>query len=339
MLAHPGLLLPIVVNLFSSTIERPGAKSAFESAFRNRTSTSINPERLMKIKDVPCLIIWGKKDNLIPIDHIDKFKQILSDAEVIEIEDAGHSPHLEKTAIVYYKISMFLQGNSNTQAMSLDESSSEKNKEIIVMKMDYMSDLYQNQLNANKVKFEKVFEQTSETFSGIRNTVLSTVTFSIPVLFALAAVFEEFTGMQLIMCIIFVAVIGLAVYLFSTYSKHMKTSAFLKILKAFHDGYTTTNFMRGFIHAPSVIEQLSENQLYFLTNYYVMVRGGIAKKIRDTIEKNMSEREIYGESERQLYTILIHNATKLYKENKNYIPKILKDFDKSSSSISIEITT
>ena len=108
MLAHPGLLPPIVVDIFSSTIERPGAKLAFESAFRNSTSTSINPEELMKIKDVPCLIIWGKKDNLIPIDHIDKFKQILSDAEVIKIEDAGHSPHLEKTAIIYHKISTFL---------------------------------------------------------------------------------------------------------------------------------------------------------------------------------------------------------------------------------------
>ncbi len=108
LMAEPFRLLPIVIDIFISVIEKPGAKHAFESAFRNSTTTSINTKRLEKIKDLPCLIIWGEKDNLIPLDHINRFKQILKDAATIVIPDAGHSPFIEKPAIVYQKLLTFL---------------------------------------------------------------------------------------------------------------------------------------------------------------------------------------------------------------------------------------
>ena len=108
LMAEPFRLLPIIIDIFISVIEKPGAKHAFESAFRNSTTTSINMEELEKIKDLRCLLMWGEKDNLIPLDHINKFKQILTDAEMIVIADAGHSPFVEKTAIVYQKLLTFL---------------------------------------------------------------------------------------------------------------------------------------------------------------------------------------------------------------------------------------
>jgi 2-hydroxy-6-oxonona-2,4-dienedioate hydrolase len=108
LMSQPFRLLPIIIDMFISVIEKPGAKYAFESAFRSSTTTSINMERLEKIKDLPCLIIWGEKDDLIPLKHIDRFRQILKDAETIVIDDAGHSPFVEKTAIVYQKLLTFL---------------------------------------------------------------------------------------------------------------------------------------------------------------------------------------------------------------------------------------
>ena len=111
LLAVPSRLLPVIVDIFILVIEKPGAKHAFESAFRNSTTTSINLERLKQIKDIPCLIIWGEKDNLIPVDHINKFGQILKDAKLMVIADAGHSPFVEKTAIVYQRLLTFLIGN------------------------------------------------------------------------------------------------------------------------------------------------------------------------------------------------------------------------------------
>lgn len=108
LLADPSRLLPIIVDIFVAIIEKPGAKHAFESAFRNSTSTSLSLEKLRQIKDIPCLLIWGEKDNLIPTNHVNKFNQILKDAKVIMIADAGHSPFVEKPAIVYQKLFSFL---------------------------------------------------------------------------------------------------------------------------------------------------------------------------------------------------------------------------------------
>ena len=53
LFANPFLLLPIIVDIFISVIEKPGAKHAFESAFRNSTTTSIDLDRLKQIKDIP----------------------------------------------------------------------------------------------------------------------------------------------------------------------------------------------------------------------------------------------------------------------------------------------
>jgi 2-hydroxy-6-oxonona-2,4-dienedioate hydrolase len=108
LFANPFLLLPIIVDLFISVIEKPGAKHAFESAFRNSTTASIDLDRLKKIKDIPSLIIWGDKDNLIPSRYAINFKQILSNSQFVMIPDAGHSPFVEKTAIVYQKLLIFL---------------------------------------------------------------------------------------------------------------------------------------------------------------------------------------------------------------------------------------
>ncbi|MGD1834186.1 MAG: alpha/beta fold hydrolase [Nitrososphaeraceae archaeon] len=108
LLSEPSRLLPVIVHFFIAVIEKPGAKHAFKSAFENSTTTTLDLEKLKKIKDISCLLIWGKKDNLIPVDHIYKFSKILIDAKLLIIDDAGHSPYIEKTAIVYHKLIAFL---------------------------------------------------------------------------------------------------------------------------------------------------------------------------------------------------------------------------------------
>ena len=50
----------------------------------------------------------GGKNYILSLDHVDKFKQILKDAEMIVVSDAGHSPFIEKTAMVYQKLLIFL---------------------------------------------------------------------------------------------------------------------------------------------------------------------------------------------------------------------------------------
>ena len=107
--SDPSRLLPIIVDFFIYFIEKPGALEAFESAFMNSTSTSIDSNQIRKINNIRLLIIWGEEDKLIPVSFAEQFKQLLSTAEIEIIKDAGHAPFVEKPAIVYQRLIDFLK--------------------------------------------------------------------------------------------------------------------------------------------------------------------------------------------------------------------------------------
>ena len=77
LVSQPWRVLPAVINTFITRINSPGAKYAFESAYKNSTTTQIDLSRLKSIEDIPTLIIWGKNDNLIPIEHSDHSNKFL----------------------------------------------------------------------------------------------------------------------------------------------------------------------------------------------------------------------------------------------------------------------
>jgi pimeloyl-ACP methyl ester carboxylesterase len=114
MHASPSRLLPIGVDLFEHVIEKQGARQAFESSFKNSTTTQIKPEGFKAIQDIQCLVLWGEKDNLIPVRYCDRFRERLPRAKYEIIQDAGHAPFVEKTALFYQKLTAFLNhGNVN----------------------------------------------------------------------------------------------------------------------------------------------------------------------------------------------------------------------------------
>ena len=100
LVAQSWRVIPILVDNFINWINRPGAMHAFESAFLNSTNTQIGLHRLKGIQDVPTLIIWGKNDNLIPVEHSKLFEQTINNSLLEIIEDAGHAPYAENPAIV-----------------------------------------------------------------------------------------------------------------------------------------------------------------------------------------------------------------------------------------------
>ena len=110
MYAHPSYMPPIVVKIFNDIIKQEGARYAFEKAFHNSTTTKIDAQGFMQIQDIPCLIIWGALDQVIPIDYFEKFKEEdkLPEATYERIEGVGHAPFVERTALVYEKIRTFL---------------------------------------------------------------------------------------------------------------------------------------------------------------------------------------------------------------------------------------
>jgi 2-hydroxy-6-oxonona-2,4-dienedioate hydrolase len=109
LVAQSWRVFPILVEVFINRINRPGAKHAFESAFLNSTTTQIGLHRLKEIRDIRSLIIWGKSDNLIPVEHSRLFGQTIENSVLEIVEDAGHAPFAEKPAIFSEILHDFLE--------------------------------------------------------------------------------------------------------------------------------------------------------------------------------------------------------------------------------------
>jgi pimeloyl-ACP methyl ester carboxylesterase len=73
---------------------------------RNRIATSHlawNPyfhdpklvERLHRIS-APTVVIWGSEDRLLPVTHAQRWQELIGDARIELIADAGHLPHIEQ---------------------------------------------------------------------------------------------------------------------------------------------------------------------------------------------------------------------------------------------------
>ena len=184
------------------------------------------------------------------------------------------------------------------------------------MKIDeiYRSlDNYHDQLNANKEKFETIYNENISSTTDIRNIILTIITFFAGFLVAFIDLenFKEFFQSNLMYILIVLAIGGLIVYIIFSIKKRVQRKNLLKILKEFHDGFTTISFMKGLLDRISLGFENLDDQIDELDNYYTMVKGGIAFQIRREITKSLKEEEIYGTKEYVLYNILIYKAYKL----------------------------
>ena len=58
----------------------------------------------------PTLIIWGRQDNIVPVEHANRFKRDLPNSQLIIYEDCGHVPMLEHPDRVAKDVDVFLSG-------------------------------------------------------------------------------------------------------------------------------------------------------------------------------------------------------------------------------------
>ncbi len=107
MVADPVRIPEVLVDGFIYKMHQTGAKHAFKSAYENSVNTQIGIDRLGQIK-APTLIIWGKRDELIPLEYLQTFQESIDGSEVAIVEDAGHAPFAEKPAIICELLHKFL---------------------------------------------------------------------------------------------------------------------------------------------------------------------------------------------------------------------------------------
>ena len=76
-------------------------------------------DRLDDVK-VPVLLVWGREDNLVPVEDAGEFERLIPDARKVILEDTGHVPMLERPETFNELVVEFLQDDALAGPVGVD---------------------------------------------------------------------------------------------------------------------------------------------------------------------------------------------------------------------------
>ena len=97
---------PSYADITFKRLSLPGAKEAFISALKGSARAQRYNNQLEKI-DTSMLLIWGKKDRMIPLKFIRPFMEH-GNSRIIIFENCGHRPHVENPRLFNKVVKDFL---------------------------------------------------------------------------------------------------------------------------------------------------------------------------------------------------------------------------------------
>lgn len=76
---------------------------------------TVNQDLVEFMKDIKCptLLMYGKKDNVTPIDVGYKINSYIKDSRIVLLEECGHFPYLERPGYFLLILNCFLLGENN----------------------------------------------------------------------------------------------------------------------------------------------------------------------------------------------------------------------------------
>jgi pimeloyl-ACP methyl ester carboxylesterase len=99
-----------VVNEFVERMQLPNAKLAFMSTILGLKNAEVITTKLQSII-TKTLIIWGAKDPVIPIEHLDEFVSSIKDCRFYRMDDCGHTPYVQDPVTFSSIVLNFLQND------------------------------------------------------------------------------------------------------------------------------------------------------------------------------------------------------------------------------------
>ncbi|MGI0047153.1 MAG: alpha/beta fold hydrolase [Nitrosotalea sp.] len=106
MMSNSGTVDDFTISDFVKRMSIPNAKLAFISSVLGIKNSNVD-ESLDKIM-IPTLLVWGRQDMVIPIEHADQFVSSIKGCMFLEINDCGHLPHVEKPDLLAESILEFI---------------------------------------------------------------------------------------------------------------------------------------------------------------------------------------------------------------------------------------
>ncbi len=82
------------IERFHSGMSKPNAKMSFLSSVISFKHWPAITDRLQLIS-IPTLVIWGRNDTMIPINHANDYVSNIKDCKFVVMEGCGHRPHVE----------------------------------------------------------------------------------------------------------------------------------------------------------------------------------------------------------------------------------------------------
>jgi pimeloyl-ACP methyl ester carboxylesterase len=107
--ANPDLVTDELVERYYELALREGNRNALKARFE-QTLPGALADKISTI-NVPTLLIWGKKDKLIPLKFGKKFAQEIPNSQLIIFDDLGHVPHEENPQTTVSAVINFLKSN------------------------------------------------------------------------------------------------------------------------------------------------------------------------------------------------------------------------------------
>jgi pimeloyl-ACP methyl ester carboxylesterase len=83
------------IDGFIKRMTQPNAKMAFMSTILGLKNAPPITERLSNIT-APALLIWGKRDTMIPVKYANEFASSIKNCRLEIMENCGHTPHIEE---------------------------------------------------------------------------------------------------------------------------------------------------------------------------------------------------------------------------------------------------
>ena len=103
----PSRVKPELVDLYFDLTTRAGNRQALMQRLEQLEPGAM-AHRLPEIRQ-PTLILWGRKDHLIPVENAERFHRDIDNSTLVIWDDLGHVPHEEDPARTVRALQSFLE--------------------------------------------------------------------------------------------------------------------------------------------------------------------------------------------------------------------------------------
>jgi len=106
--ADPKRLTEAVFDRYYDLTLAPGSRAALLA--RMQQTVLVDPRPILPTITQPVLLLWGKKDALIPVANAQDYLKALPNVSLVTFESLGHVPHEEDAAESVVPLWAFLNG-------------------------------------------------------------------------------------------------------------------------------------------------------------------------------------------------------------------------------------